>query len=369
MCGVKVAAFGLLLLAGFAQGQRQCTSVDEASQPFGLSVATEAVTRTSTSKKGTTIYTRYCFQLTNNAAHGDGRKPCDAGTCCDSKLTLGTIVIGTDPSCTTDKTAGKILQKTRWTLDGAKLRGKFNSKLSEYHLRLKDWSRPSAALCLESTDFHGGTALPNPCPTLDKLCGPRGCRLQVTTEQFRQAKSRVTCCANWTLPVDCPLGKGSVDGYACQSCPAGTFQNATSTGPLPKCSQCAPLEIAVNTGSSACTPCPSGQYADETRTSCLTSSTCNQGRGGAACELCLRGTWSAGGDADDPFPACLDCPTGSTTLGTGSASANDCNGVASACAQQVASLVNACFNLHVRGIVLLPCVTDGFETIPLSKPT
>ncbi|KAI8466312.1 MAG: hypothetical protein J3K34DRAFT_434112, partial [Monoraphidium minutum] len=200
MCGVKVAAFGLLLLAGFTQGQRQCTSVDEASQPFGLSLATEAVTRTSTSKKGTTIYTRYCFQLTNNAARGDGRKPCDAGTCCDSKLTLGTVVIGTDRACTSNPKAAALLRRTTWTLDGAKARGAFNTKLSEYQIRLKKWSRPSAELCLETLDLQGGKALPNPCPTLDKLCGSSGCRLKITTEQLKQGKLRVTCCANPSLP-------------------------------------------------------------------------------------------------------------------------------------------------------------------------
>ena len=58
---------------------------------------------------------------------------------------------------------------------------------------------------------------------------------------------------------------------------------------------------------------------------CPPRAVCGPGKGGAKCPACPVGTWSAGGTyAVDPQPACKDCPTGSTTPGTGSSAVADC---------------------------------------------
>lgn len=53
---------------------------------------------------------------------------------------------------------------------------------------------------------------------------------------------------------------------------------------------------------------------------------CLPGFGGVTCSLCAAGSFSPGGSAAAPTPACSACPGGTTTLSAGALSAGNCTG-------------------------------------------
>lgn len=43
------------------------------------------------------------------------------------------------------------------------------------------------------------------------------------------------------------------------------------------------------------------------------SPVCDAGYGGSSCTICIKGSYSAGGNVTSPTPTCISCPTGETT--------------------------------------------------------
>ena len=76
---------------------------------------------------------------------------------------------------------------------------------------------------------------------------------------------------------------------------------------------------------------------------------CQPGFGGAGCSECRFSTFSAGGNATSPTPACENCPTGKTTKSTGTNSSAGCVGEELNCARSTRAL---CARASTHGSVM-----------------
>jgi len=127
--------------------------VDAEQQHFGAALSSGPITRI-VKGKGTavTVYSKYCFQLTNNALRGIDAAACDRTLqCCNpNSIKLAAVYIATDPQCSSNKKAAAVFKKTTWTLDGKKTSGVVDAKTLEFKIAFKSWSAPSSNLCFET---------------------------------------------------------------------------------------------------------------------------------------------------------------------------------------------------------------------------
>ena len=64
----------------------------------------------------------------------------------------------------------------------------------------------------------------------------------------------------------------------------------------------------------------------------MSKDVCRPGQGGAACNTCAFGFYSAAASPTTPKPDCLACPSGNTTASTGGQSVGMCSGACKGCA-------------------------------------
>ena len=213
---------------------------------------------------------------------------------------------------------------------------------------------PCAALTY--LPFPGGTSLLQclPCPVASvspsgsagcKRCaagtyaspgGCAGCPVGTFQPLAGAAASLADC-------ILCPRGSfGSTEAAsACKPCPPGTFADMPGvTG----CTACGPGTYS-GAGQSECTQCPAGTFLDASNsTSAVDCTLCPAGsysdsEGAALCLPCAPGSWSAkfsttcelcppGTASDIPGAqnesACLPCPSGQHSRGSGASSCADC---------------------------------------------
>lgn len=167
------------------------------------------------------------------------------------------------------------------------------------------WSAwlPSAGSCSTGQFFDRLSQSCAPCPAGSQweklnngtlLCQP--C-LPGTHSQF----------AGMTACEACPMGtfQGQVGSSSCSKCQAGSSQSDIGRT---QCLNCTAGRVAMDTGSSDCLRCTTGTWAPP---------------GASSCSACSLGTYAAAAGAS----VCAACPGEMTTLGRGSADAED-----SACA-------------------------------------
>ena len=120
--------------------------------------------------------------------------------------------------------------------------------------------------------------------------------------------------------VNCPAGKGNVDGNACDFCEAGKF--TATVGDV--CTECSKGQYQHEQGKTVCITCDPGKYHDELGNT-VECKSCEPGKsqsgvGGHSCDNCVPGKYQDQTGAEN----CKDCPSGKQQAEMGQAECNEC---------------------------------------------
>lgn len=167
--------------------------------------------------------------------------------------------------------------------------------------RMYSESTPSADVCVPCADHASAVG------------GSAQCLCDSGFTAVDASVPHIQCAACHAGSFKYAIGNGD-----CQACLPGTF---SGTGAL-NCSDCAAGTYQPQNEQSNCLSCPQNSLSVAKSTS-INECVCNPGyepsaTNGLTCKLCVQGKYS------DGIQACSACPSGHSTIATGSQNASDC---------------------------------------------
>ncbi|KAI8468114.1 MAG: regulator of chromosome condensation 1/beta-lactamase-inhibitor protein II [Monoraphidium minutum] len=200
-------------------------------------------------------------------------------------------------------------------------------------------------------DLDGGASVwgaPVPFIVVKSSASDAACSLNLvlevkpiaTCEACDKNAPTISIALNTTTPISAgPQNTAlvNISVTAADDFPSGTTFNCTNatdgaqiaTGPAGTITFLINLPEGQSTITCAATDCGDRQSESVTLTVFVTAleagaTPCEPGHGGEGCPLCIKGTWSAGGNVIDPEPECQACTFPLTTAGLGAFSLDNC---------------------------------------------
>lgn len=120
------------------------------------------------------------------------------------------------------------------------------------------------------------------------------------------------CSLAGLVPYGCSPGTGSLDGYTCEACPKGLYQDGTSFQPatgkmLPGCKACPAPTTTSGTGSASCDLCVDG-YGGGSSGTCSHCTPGSFGRGLTITQPCQACSGPTQFTNNPGSTACFPCP-------------------------------------------------------------